>query len=367
MDFSTNHSRYSSNSIVEGSDEEASLNVVAISITLVIIMVFTIFGNALVLLSFYAQPSLRKVKYFPIINLALADLLCAVTAMPLYIVKKNISLNININERLVCDLYRFLYFFTEYASIMSLMAISIERVLVIYKPLKYRNFISSRIMITALIICWIEALLVSTMPFYWRRNHDGNCTNSPTANWSLMAITINVFTPFLIMLSCHCYIYLKTLKEFDGSNQTLTQNYVATEIIQAENWKMERKATISFSVVIGVFVFCWGPSTLYYFLRNLCPECFTRSFSYFKSVFSATMKILTFCNSFMNPVVYFWLNIEFRNAFTRVLRREWTTRSRSGTANSLNAFLGNITQHLPERRRSDFRLTKLPTGDICKL
>ena len=116
-------------------------------------------------------------------------------------------------------------------------------------------------------------------------------------------------------------------------------------MIRAEKWKIERKATISFSVVIGVFIICWGPSTTYYFFANVCPEWFAgSSFKRYKDIVGATMKILTFCNSFMNPLIYFWLNIDFRQAFVRVLKREWQARSRSGTGNSttINS-LGSIS------------------------
>lgn len=351
---STNPFGYVETSLSASSNvsDDQPLNIVAISTTLVVLMAFTLFGNLLVLLAFYAQPRLRTVIYYPIISLTLADLLCAVTAMPLYIIKKNTSQNIN--ERLVCDLYRFSYFFTEYASIMSLMAISIERFLIIHNPFKYRNFISSRIMTTGLIVCWLEAFLVSTMPFYWRSDRNENCTNSPTKDWSFVVIIINVFLPFLIMLLCHCYIYNKTLKEFNSNvdKARKEQHYCISKMNGAENWKMERRATVSFTVVIGIFVICWGPSTVYYFIRNICPQCFSESFKPWKDTVSATVKILTFSNSFMNPIVYFWLNMDFRKAFVRVLRREWQSktqvhsRSRSGTANSQNTVTGNVITYL---------------------
>ena len=198
-------------------EERLTPNTDLISAILAMVMVFTIFGNLLVLFSFYAQPHLRKVKYFPIISLAIADLLCAVTAMPLYITKKNAASGY-IDAKLVCDLYRFSYFFTEYASITSLTTISVERFLTIKYPLKYRNSIRARVMICVLIACWIEALIVSTMPFYWRNEKNTECRNSPTSSWSLMAISVNVFTPFLIIFSSHCYIYCKTLCEFGSEH-----------------------------------------------------------------------------------------------------------------------------------------------------
>ncbi|XP_028400481.1 octopamine receptor-like [Dendronephthya gigantea] len=340
----------SSEEILFQNDTKVALNTDVISAILGAVMVFTIFGNILVLFSFHAQPSLRKVKYFPIFSLALADLLCAVTAMPLYITKKNASSE-NIDARLVCDLYRFSYFFTEYASIMSLMVISIERFLNIKFPLKYMNCMRARVMICVLVACWVEALIVATMPFYWRNEKDKECTNSPTSTWSIVAISVNVFLPFLIMFSSHCYIYCKTLCEFcqdhSAAHSATPDHRRRKTVVRAEKWKIEKRATISFSVVVGVFIICWGPSTIYYFTANVSPESFAdQSFKRYKSIVGATMKILTFCNSFMNPVIYFWLNIDFRKAFIRILKRERQMRTRAGTGNSVTMTLfGSLHQN----------------------
>ena len=118
-------------------------------------------------------------------------------------------------------------------------------------------------------------------------------------------------------------------------------------VIRTEKWKIEKRATISFSVVVGIFIICWGPSTIYYFSGNVSPELFAdQSFQRYESIVSATMKILTFCNSFMNPVIYFWLNIDFRKAFIRILKRERQMRTRAGTGNSVTMTLfGSVHQN----------------------
>lgn len=345
-------SEISSNSSSETGTDVQLPDSVAISATLAILMAFTLFDNLLVLVAFYAQPCLRKVIYYPILSLALADLLCAVTAMPLYIIMSNTS---DVDGRIICDIYRFFYFFTEYSSILSLMVISIERFLVIYHPLTFRGFISPRFMTTGLVVCWLEALVVSTMPFYWRsEKRSKNCTNSPTNDWSIMVISVNVFTPFLVMLVCHCYIYHKTLKEFSNDESAEVQRRcLANAATREQNAKIERKATISFAVIIGLFVICWGPSTLYYFIQNICSDCLSESFKPWGGKMSASVKIMTFANSFMNLIIYFWLNMDFREAFVRVLRRKWASKavfkskSRStSTSNSLNLITGNAITHV---------------------
>lgn len=57
-----------------------------------------------------------------------------------------------------------------------------------------------------LLASWLDAALVSVLPFFWQRGTDDEpCVYDPTREWSLMVITTNVFTPFLIMLFCHVY------------------------------------------------------------------------------------------------------------------------------------------------------------------
>ena len=201
-----------SNGSLSEKEDKLKVNTNIVSAVIGIIMFLTLIGNSLVLISFCVQTCLRRVKYFPVISLALADILCALTAMPLYITKKSPKVG-QVDAILVCDLYRFTYFFTEYASVTSLMVISVERFLTVKFPLRYRDNIRGNLMIGVLVLCWMEALFVSTMPFYWR-NKKLECRNSPTRTWSLIVLSVNVLTPFFIMLACQLYIYCKTLLHF---------------------------------------------------------------------------------------------------------------------------------------------------------
>jgi hypothetical protein len=133
----------------------------------VVIIVLTILGNGLVCLAFYRQPQLRGVSYYPILSLALADILCGISAMPAYIAKKHTAGGDK--ERITCDVSRFTYFFSMYASILSVTAVGLERFTAIKMPIRHRTLLTERKMVTALMLSWLEAALVSMLPFVWQR------------------------------------------------------------------------------------------------------------------------------------------------------------------------------------------------------
>lgn len=115
--------------------DEAAIQL-SVTIVLAIFIALSVLGNSLVCYVFYNQIVLQRVVYYPVISLAIADLLCGMLAMPAYIAKKQV--HGGWWEGFTCDLFRFTYFFTEYASILSLMAISLERFIAVWKPVVHR-------------------------------------------------------------------------------------------------------------------------------------------------------------------------------------------------------------------------------------
>ena len=55
---------------------------ICVSAIVVVIIALTISGNALVCLAFYRQPHRRGVPCYPILSIALADILSGISAMP---------------------------------------------------------------------------------------------------------------------------------------------------------------------------------------------------------------------------------------------------------------------------------------------
>lgn len=313
---------------------------ICVTAILGVIIVLTLLGNGLVCLACCRQPQLRKVPYYPIISLALADILCGVCAMPAYIAKKHFAGGVG--ERTTCDGFRFTYFFSVYASVLSLTAVSVERFLAIKMPVWHRMILTSRKMIAVLVFSWLEAALVSMLPFFWRRDDtDESCTYRPSREWSILVILLNVCFPFVITFTCHFYTVKFAIRFSRQKYQAKIQDtseQTSTEYKQAILERRERDITCTMAKVLGAFILCWAPSTFYYFVQMVCPQCYGRSFDQVQPVFNAVVKLLTFVNSCLNPLIYCWSNRHFRQAFYLSLKKESEARTKTSITemNGLN-------------------------------
>lgn len=300
-----------------------------LAVVLVILSIGTILGNFLVLAAIWTQSSLQRPTYIPIGSLALADLLAGIFAMPTYLIKKSPIELIGAWEGVICDVFRFSYFTSGYGSIISLAVISAERMIAVRHPLKYHTIVSSGRLLLALLVAWIDVMIISLLPFIPLEggSRENVCHYRPTSWWSIMVIVSNVFIPFLFITICYIDMYVavrRVLRKIETQNNPKQK-------VQKHN--RDTKGTKTVTIVIGLFVISWFPSCLYYFLREVCPSCFPQKFEA-EGVFNSIMKLMTFTGSFWNPLIYCWRSLEFRAAFLRILTRKsvtLATRSKNPT------------------------------------
>lgn len=317
----------------------------------------TVLGNSLICFAIKSHPSLRHVTYLSIFSLAVADLLAGLIAMPSYILKK-FAWNEPL-QTIVCDVFRSSYFLTGYASILSLSVISVERLIAIRNPLNHLTIATRRRVILSLTFAWIDALIVSSLPFVpWDSDDpDKECNYSPTRWWSIMVIISNVMVPFLVIVVCYTYMYLiaqSHIKKISSDKKNVKHNKAHINACKERN---ERRGNITIMIVIGVFVACWFPSCFYYFLQSTCPECFSESFLPKQSLVNALVKLLTFTSSFVNPIIYCWRSREFRSVFLKIC-----IRKKRSFYDSVTSYINN---HIV-RRNFDQSSMSTSTPDISR-
>ena len=330
-------------------DPELVFPVLPLVLLLSFLALGALIGNSLVCLAIYVRPALHKTTYLAVASLAVADLLSGLTAMPAYILKKALSDPSPLVEELICDVFRFSYFLTGYASILNLCVISMERLLAIRKPLTYDVVVTMKRLSVVLLLAWADAILISSLPFIRWTDEEAECAYDPRRWWSMMVIVTNVFIPFLFITVCYAYMYRIARRHL---------RRIQCEMKGRQNIchsQPDRKASKTVAIVIGIFVITWFPSCFYYFLKLVCPPCFPKSFDRLEGIFNTLVKLLTFSGSFLNPIIYCWRSRDFRGAFVhiltgRLLRRCW--RKSAGGNPSLSYSLRS-TVSVGRQRPSD--------------
>uniref|UniRef100_A0A674ILD0 G-protein coupled receptors family 1 profile domain-containing protein n=1 Tax=Terrapene triunguis TaxID=2587831 RepID=A0A674ILD0_9SAUR len=226
-----------------------------------------VIGNLLVLYAFYRyRNSLRTPPNYFIMNLAVSDFLMSASQAPICFIN---SLHKEwILGEIGCDLYAFCGALFGITSMMTLLAISIDRYLVITKPLQSMRWTSKKHTSQIIVIVWLYSLGWSVAPLLGWSSYvpEGlmiSCTwdyvtySPANRSYTMMLCCCVFFIPLVIIF--HCYLFIpregKTMnKSVIQQNGSYGRKSYLSHSMKNE-WKL---AKIAF-VVIVVFVLSWSP------------------------------------------------------------------------------------------------------------
>lgn len=313
------------------------------SVFLVLIMLATLFGNALVITAVYLFHRLRRMTNFFIISLAVSDLLVALGHLPLRIDQSvhnnNWCFDKTPNDVTTCAYWIVMDTVFSCASICNLVVISIDRFLAITKPFEYQNRMTKRVGFSLIAFVWLYAMLWGVLSLVdWTRDpnstrehifvdfntrtNERKCGKNDKVYYT-SAMAVAFFLPLLIVIVTYSCVFRVAFTQAKAV-ALLDPNKGKKHILR------ELKATKTIAVVIGVFIVCWLPSFILMVLSLWCKQCFT-PFVTNKDLSLAVRIIFVFVlpvmNSSLNPVIYTVFNQEFRMAFSRMLCRSRAPRS----------------------------------------
>lgn len=313
------------------------------SVFLVLIMLATLFGNALVITAVYLFHRLRRMTNFFIISLAVSDLLVALGHLPLRIDESvhnnNWCFDKTPNDVTTCAYWIVMDTVFSCASICNLVVISIDRFLAITKPFEYQNRMTKRVGFSLIAFVWLYAMLWGVLSLVdWTRDpnstrehifvdfntrtNERKCGKNDKVYYT-SAMAVAFFLPLLIVIVTYSCVFRVAFTQAKAV-ALLDPNKGKKHILR------ELKATKTIAVVIGVFIVCWLPSFILMVLSLWCEQCFT-PFVTNKDLSLAVRIIFVFVlpvmNSSLNPVIYTVFNQEFRMAFSRMLCRSRAPRS----------------------------------------
>uniref|UniRef100_A0A3B3D0J2 Opsin 4xa n=1 Tax=Oryzias melastigma TaxID=30732 RepID=A0A3B3D0J2_ORYME len=224
-------------------------------------------GNALVMYAFSCNKKLRTPPNFFIMNLAVSDFLMAITQSPIFFI--NSLYKGWIFGETGCKMYAFCGALFGISSMINLLAISIDRYIVITKPLQSIAWTSARRTCLIIALVWLYSLFWSLAPLlgwssYIPEGLMTSCTwdyvtaTPSNKSYTLMLCCFVFFIPLGIISYCYLCMFLAIRHTSRDVTQLGSQVRKST-LIQQQSIRTEWKlAKIAFVVII-VFVLSWSP------------------------------------------------------------------------------------------------------------
>ena len=126
-----------------------------------IAMIIGVLGNVIVIIHTIFSNKEKTATSYLVGNLALADLLMCLTFYPIWIIEFiQTMLNIDSDQDLFCKFSRATVWAFVFASIATLLAITVDRYLYIVKPLRYPQIVTHRRVFLVVLGIWITACCI---------------------------------------------------------------------------------------------------------------------------------------------------------------------------------------------------------------
>lgn len=184
------------------------------AVVLTLIIIFTIVGNILVILSVFTYKPLRIVQNFFIVSLAVADLTVAVLVLPFnvaYSILGKWEFGIHLCKMwLTCDVL------CCTSSILNLCAIALDRYWAITDPINYAQKRTVERVLLLIAGVWILSLVISSPPLIgwndWPKEFSSKypCQLTSNQGYVIYSSLGSFFIPLIIMTIVYIEIYVAT-------------------------------------------------------------------------------------------------------------------------------------------------------------
>ena len=228
--------------------------------------------NTLTLYTWLKTSSLRTRKHVMVINLAVADLLYGITAVPATML---LLLNPTATSLYV---YKVLTTFLKAASLVTLGVIPVERMHAIIWPIRHQ-VMNSSVYKTALLVIWIlSTLFTAAIMLQW------------SGFWEIEKFA-PLILPFviagIILITVICYVCI-----WITVRRRKQRRFAASA-------KQDKALAVTLLLVGGAFLITWGIPIFYVSIARVCKHCHQLSVTAIRGVM-----LLFAVQSLVNPVIY---------------------------------------------------------------
>ncbi|KAM9330473.1 pyroglutamylated RF-amide peptide receptor [Gastrophryne carolinensis] len=347
---------------------------IAFVIMCVLIFVLALFGNSLVLYVVTRSKAMRTVTNIFICSLALSDLLIAFFCIP-FTMLQNISSNW-LGGEFACKMVPFVQSTAIVTEILTMTCIAVERHQGIIHPLKMKWQYTNKRAFTMLGIVWLIAALVG-VPL-WKVQHLEMkydflyekqyvcCLEKWNHHvhqkiYTTFILVILFLLPLTLMLLLYSKIgYELWIKKRVGDASVL-QAIHGNEMSKIARKK--KRAIIMMITVVVLFALCWAPFHIVHMMIE---------YSNFENEYDdVTIKIIVavvqtvgFFNSICNPIVYAFMNENFKKNFLSAICFCFLKNSCSPLRRPGNSGMSLTQQKSRDNTSEDTRREAFSDGNI---
>lgn len=201
----------SSESVLDLNDVVSFAYAVGTAVALGFIMLGTMVGNILVILSVFTYKPLRNVQNIFLVSLAAADIAVATFVMPFNVVYS--IMNRWIFGLHVCELWLTCDVLCCTASILNLCAIALDRYWAIHDPINYAQKRTLNRVLCMIMGVWVISTLISVPPLIgwndWPETFDVNtpCELTSEKGYVIYSASGSFFIPLIIMTVVYIRIF----------------------------------------------------------------------------------------------------------------------------------------------------------------
>ncbi|CAM5156428.1 unnamed protein product [Natator depressus] len=276
-------------------------------------------GNFLVIYAFCRSKSLRTPANMFIINLAISDFLMSITQAPIFFTT---SLHKHwIFGKKGCELYAFCGALFGITSMITLMAIALDRYFVITRPLASIVVMSKKKALIILLGVWLYSLAWSLPPFFgWSAYVPEGLLTSCSWDYVTFTPSVRAYTMllfcfvFFIPLIAIIYSYVFIFKAIKNANEAVQNigsdaNKVSQRQYQKmkNEWKMAKIALI----VILLYIISWSPYSI------VALVAFA-GYSHLLTPFMNTVPaVIAKASAIHNPIIYAITHPKYRMAIAK--------------------------------------------------
>ena len=257
-----------------------------------ILAVITLSGNVAVLATIIKDPlkKLRKPFHTFVANLAVSDLIFGLTAMPIatYVHYQGSIGPVEMNW---IKAYHLSYFIAATASFLSLLMLSVDRLLVIIYMTKHRIY--QHIRRRSLIACGIYVVSVLVPFIYFQLNNNGYLMVylHLAVIIGLAVIVVNIFR----VSRC-----LEEQRKNMLNNLSKTAPASTIKCYESKETLFKKKIIQTYMLVLSIFVAVYIPALVISYILQFCESCNCIS----RHVLREFQFLLISSNSCVNPFIY---------------------------------------------------------------